>query len=137
MHTHGHRRGQEAEPEAVPAPVPAPTAYDLLPKEIQELNDERDALFCKYLWDGGTELVWAEVNGRLVQTERELVPDITRMMDEDEPAAKICPYVPSPMARMRRLADFGSFTAEDVVVDIGCGDGRVLLHLVQQCGCMG
>ena len=108
-----------------------------LSSALQECNDERDELFCKYLWDGGTETAWQEIDGQLLQVSREIVPDITRMMDETEPAGKVCPYVPSPMARVRRVASFACITANDVVLDIGCGDGRVLLHLAQETGCRG
>ena len=56
---------------------------------LEACNDERDELFCKYLWDGGTELVWAEdERGALVQVERTVVPDITRIVDGTDPASK-------------------------------------------------
>ena len=30
---------------------------------------------------------------------------------------------------MERLAGFAGITQDDVVLDVGCGDGRALLHL--------
>ena len=72
----------EPEPEPEPQPQPPRTA-------LEACNDERDELFCKYLWDGGTELVWAEdERGALVQVERTVVPDITRIVDGTDPASK-------------------------------------------------
>lgn len=42
-----------------------------------------------YLWDGGTETVWAKGDdGALVQVEREIVPDITRILDETDPSVR-------------------------------------------------
>lgn len=101
---------------------------------LQACNDERDELFIKYLWDGGTTVVWRDVGGELTQIERELVPDITQI-SEGYPTGKICPFVPSPAARTTRLAQLVGITADDVVLDVGCGDGRVLLHLASTVGC--
>ena len=51
--------------------------------------------------------------------------------------AKICPFVPSTQARIGQLARFAEITADDVVLDIGCGDGRALLALAETVGCKG
>jgi hypothetical protein len=51
--------------------------------------------------------------------------------------AKICPYVPSTQGRIGQLARFAGITAADVVLDIGCGDGRALLALAEAVGCKG
>ena len=76
--------------------------------------------------------------------------------------AKICPYVPSTQGRIGQvhhtlipftfispctpdkflalggqLARFAGITADDVVLDIGCGDGRALLALAETVGCKG
>jgi SAM-dependent methyltransferase len=51
--------------------------------------------------------------------------------------AKICPYVPSTQGRIGQLASFAGITADDVVLDIGCGDGRALLALAETVGCKG
>jgi SAM-dependent methyltransferase len=129
-----------SEPEPEPEPELEPVAIGREAEdeaELQQCNDERDELFCKYLWDGGTHVVWEEDTntGELRQVARELVPDITAMMQPGY--TKVCPYVPSTAPRMRRLASFGQIRREDVVLDIGCGDGRVLHHLAQTVGCRG
>lgn len=68
-------------PVSHPEPEPEP---ERTPLEL--CNDERDELFCTYLWDGGTETVWSQgEDGALVQVEREIVPDITRILDETDP----------------------------------------------------
>ena len=38
---------------------------------------------------------------------------------------------------MERLAGFAGITKDDVVLDVGCGDGRSLLHLASTVGCRG
>jgi hypothetical protein len=82
----------ELEPEPEPEPEPERTP-------LERCNDERDELFCTYLWDGGTELVWAQGgDGALVQVEREIVPDITRILDESDPSVRTHrPAAPIPV----------------------------------------
>ena len=48
--------------------------------------------------------------------------------DGDEyPDAWICPFLPSPAARILRLAALLPLGAGDHLLDLGCGDGRVLV----------
>ena len=44
------------------------------------------------------------------------------------------PYEPTPYNVLERLADSGFFGAEDVVLDYGCGKGRVSFFLSRQTG---
>jgi predicted RNA methylase len=44
------------------------------------------------------------------------------------------PYEPTPYCVLERLADSGFFGAEDVVLDYGCGKGRVGFFLSHQTG---
>jgi SAM-dependent methyltransferase len=47
------------------------------------------------------------------------------------------PYVPTPekvIAEMLRLADVGK---DDVIYDLGCGDGRIVICAVKELGCRG
>ena len=48
--------------------------------------------------------------------------------DGDEyPDAWICPFLPSPAARIIRMAALLPLGAGDHLLDLGCGDGRVLV----------
>jgi hypothetical protein len=38
----------------------------------------------------------------------------------------VCPWQPSPASRVDGFVKFAGLTDRDVVVDIGCGDGRVV-----------
>ncbi len=54
-----------------------------------------------------------------------------------EDAADLAPYVPTPpevVARMIELADIGP---KDVVYDLGCGDGRMVIAAARTRGCRG
>lgn len=45
------------------------------------------------------------------------------------------PFVPSPKGRIERLFKLAELTADDVLVDLGCGDGRILHAAALQVGC--
>lgn len=51
------------------------------------------------------------------------------------PTGWCCPFLPSPLARIERLLEMLSLDAHDHVLDLGCGDGRVLVLLSQRSGC--
>jgi predicted RNA methylase len=46
----------------------------------------------------------------------------------------LAPYVPTPQAIVERMLTAGHVTAEDVVYDLGGGDGRVVITAVQKFG---
>ncbi|MBQ7915559.1 MAG: methyltransferase domain-containing protein [Firmicutes bacterium] len=45
------------------------------------------------------------------------------------------PYEPTPYCVLERLAESGYIQSEDVVIDYGCGKGRVGFFLAQEVGC--
>lgn len=45
------------------------------------------------------------------------------------------PYEPTPYAVLERLADSGYITKENIVIDYGCGKGRVSFFLHHHLGC--
>lgn len=47
------------------------------------------------------------------------------------------PYVPSSDETIEMLLEMTEITSDDTVVDLGCGDARVLIHLCQATGCRG
>jgi hypothetical protein len=46
-----------------------------------------------------------------------------------------CPYLPSPLVRVERACAFLPITATELLVDLGCGDGRTLVHTVHRTNC--
>ena len=49
-----------------------------------------------------------------------------------EPRPTIVPLVKSPDTMMANIMDLAQITSEDVVVDLGCGDGRVVLAAAER-----
>lgn len=49
-------------------------------------------------------------------------------------AGPIMPYIPSPMPVVKEALILCNVTADDVVLDLGCGDGRVCVEAAQQYG---
>ena len=56
-----------------------------------------------------------------------LAPAVGPMLD--------APFVPSPKGRIKRLFQLVDLTADDVLADLGCGDGRVLHAGASTVGC--
>jgi len=55
----------------------------------------------------------------------------------DSIEGSICPFVPTSIERVRFAAKFAGLTCYDVVYDLGCGDGRLLLLLAEEVRCRG
>jgi predicted RNA methylase len=46
----------------------------------------------------------------------------------------LAPYIPSPQAIVERMLEAGHVTADDLVYDLGSGDGRVVITAAQKFG---
>jgi SAM-dependent methyltransferase len=47
------------------------------------------------------------------------------------------PYQPSPKRAVKQMLELAGVHADDVVYDLGCGDGRILIAASQRCGARG
>jgi len=47
------------------------------------------------------------------------------------------PYVPTPQVVVDEMLKQANLTQEDLVYDLGCGDGRILIAAAKQFGCRG
>ena len=47
------------------------------------------------------------------------------------------PYLGTPLSLIPALLDIAELTSEDLLVDLGCGDGRILLEATKRYGCKG
>lgn len=55
-----------------------------------------------------------------------------------EPARPLdVPYVPTPMKVVDAMLDLAKVTKDDLVYDLGCGDGRIVVRAAQRFGCRG
>jgi ubiquinone/menaquinone biosynthesis C-methylase UbiE len=55
--------------------------------------------------------------------------DATRQLD--------VPYVPTPMETVRKMLDMGKVDRNDIVYDLGCGDGRIVIAAAKERGARG
>ena len=53
-----------------------------------------------------------------------------------EPAS-LAPYVPTPYAVVHRMLELAGVTSDDVVYDLGCGDGRIVIAAADRFGARG
>ena len=49
----------------------------------------------------------------------------------------VAPFVASPEYRVRRFVELAGIDSDDVLMDIGCGDGSLLAAARRLCGCRG
>ena len=51
--------------------------------------------------------------------------------------ASLAPYVPTPQDVVNRMLELAGVTNDDVVYDLGCGDGRIVITAAQRFGARG
>jgi len=49
----------------------------------------------------------------------------------------LAPFVPTPRDVVDRMLALAEVTSEDLVYDLGCGDGRIIIAAAKQCGARG
>lgn len=54
-----------------------------------------------------------------------------------EDAEDLAPFVPTPMPVVRRMLEMAGVGAEDIVYDVGCGDGRIVIEAAKTFGARG
>ena len=52
-------------------------------------------------------------------------------------APQLAPYVPTPQEVVERMLDLAKVTKDDFVVDLGCGDGRIVVTAAKKYGARG
>ncbi|MDA1095394.1 MAG: class I SAM-dependent methyltransferase [Acidobacteria bacterium] len=52
-------------------------------------------------------------------------------------APNLAPYVPTPLDVVHRMLELADVTKDDVVYDLGCGDGRIVIEAAQRYGSRG
>ncbi|MDH4196406.1 MAG: methyltransferase domain-containing protein [Candidatus Aminicenantes bacterium] len=52
-----------------------------------------------------------------------------------EDAADLAPYVPTPMPVVERMLELASLSPDDVLYDLGSGDGRIVITAARKFGC--
>lgn len=65
-----------------------------------------------------------------------LLGSIARARDAARPPLDV-PYVPTPMHVVDAMLDMARVRTQDVVYDLGCGDGRIVVRAATRFGCRG
>ncbi len=60
---------------------------------------------------------------------------IESLFSQDNPS--LAPFVPSPYDVVQRMLTLAEVTRDDIVYDIGCGDGRIVITAAQRFGARG
>jgi ubiquinone/menaquinone biosynthesis C-methylase UbiE len=50
------------------------------------------------------------------------------------PQQSLAPYVPTPQQVVEKMLELAQVTSKDVVYDLGCGDGRIVITAAKKCG---
>ena len=56
---------------------------------------------------------------------------------KDDPSAPRVPYVPTPVPVVEKMLEMAAVTGKDVVYDLGCGDGRIVITAAKKYGARG
>ena len=65
------------------------------------------------------------------------IPSRSSPAQQSSTAASLAPYVPTPQDVVDRMLKLGQVTKDDVVYDLGCGDGRIVVTAAKQFGARG
>ncbi len=63
------------------------------------------------------------------------IPDGATALAQDN--LSLAPFVPTPQDVVNRMLSLAEVSADDVVYDLGCGDGRIVITAAQQFGARG
>ena len=63
------------------------------------------------------------------------IPDGATALAQDN--LSLAPFVPTPQDVVNRMLSLAEVSADDVVYDLGCGDGRIVITAAQQLGARG
>ena len=61
--------------------------------------------------------------------------DLGRVVAQDQ--RSLAPFVPTPQGVVDRMLELADVTSDDIVYDLGCGDGRIVITAAQRFGARG
>jgi len=107
--------------------------------ELQERIEERANELEDLHLDAAIDAQLIRVGGN-EQTQIELpvgenIPIFTDYTNPNAVANCFSPFVPTPASRVQAFAKLSRLSPKDVVLDIGCGDGRVCIGVCKVVGC--
>jgi ubiquinone/menaquinone biosynthesis C-methylase UbiE len=66
-----------------------------------------------------------------------LPPALTSAQDVGAPPRLDVPYVPTRMPTVQKMLEMGAVSNKDVLYDLGCGDGRIVITAAKEHGARG
>lgn len=95
--------------------------------------------FLKFFWPVPDDARLLPIPGSLWPLAFVLRPFgiLLRMMGRQHGSSSVGCYLGTPMQLIPELLKFAEVTSDDVLIDLGCGDGRVLIEAAHQIGCRG
>jgi precorrin-6B methylase 2 len=117
-------------PEAVETREIAPNAVDrfptAVPLEVEFATGQRDAV---YSLDPGSPYSFRYDEGETI--------DLFLGSHGRDDAVDLAPWVPTPAPVVDRMLELAALTDKDVLYDIGCGDGRIVITAARRYGIRG
>ncbi|HOW84650.1 MAG TPA: methyltransferase domain-containing protein [Candidatus Aminicenantes bacterium] len=129
-HPIGYRIYPAGRPEAVETREIAPGAVDRFPTavalEVEFNTGRKDAT---YALDPGSPYSFRYDEGETI--------DLFLGSHGRADAVDLAPWVPTPQAVVDRMLELAGVTDKDVLYDIGCGDGRIVITAARRYGARG
>lgn len=117
-------------PEAIETREIAPDAVDRYPTsvalEVEFATGQKDAV---YSLDPGSPYSFRYDEGETV--------DLFLGSHGRDDAVDLAPWVPTPAPVVDRMLELAALTGTDVLYDIGCGDGRIVITAARRYGARG
>ncbi len=139
-------RKSEARPGQIKVLIPAAARLAIDDRETRATGEER-RFATPPLAPGRTATytltaVWEEGSRRIkrmavarVRPGEETVIDL-RQGSQDASSSQVI-YVPTPQKVVEKMLDMAKVTRQDIVYDLGCGDGRILVTAAKRYGARG
>lgn len=105
---------------------------DWKPEKEITVQDERGLDHVLYLWTVQEPKKSAPPKKPAPEVKKEPEPKIppAKKLEKDEPTIKV-PYVPTPQIVVNEMLKVAGVKEGDVVYDLGCGDGRIVVTAVK------
>jgi uncharacterized protein (TIGR03000 family) len=87
----------------------------------------------KVIWQPNNYTTRTRIRQVAVQAGQEVQVDL-RQVDEKQPDKIVIRYVPTPEEVVEAMLKLAAVGKEDVVYDLGCGDGRIVIAAVEKFG---
>lgn len=85
---------------------------------------------------GGTKIQDENLGYRRALERKSVAPGEKSELDPKD-AVKLAPFLPTPMCVVDRMLELADVDEDDIVYDLGCGDGRIVIAAAKKYGARG